>query len=108
MADREDRRRSQPALVCDRLDVVPVTRLRAVHRTATGSRRNASRTTGDCDENVCAHCKRKIPSVCAWSHSVWRYRGERKDVLSKLPTFYSASLLRSRSEERRVGKECRA
>ena len=97
MADREDRRRSQPALVCDRLDVVPVTRLRAVHRTATGSRRNASRTTGDCDENVCAHCKRKIHSVCASSHSVWRYRGERKDVLSKLPTFYSASLLRSSS-----------
>jgi len=30
MADREDRRRSQPALVCDRLDVVPVTRFRAV------------------------------------------------------------------------------
>jgi hypothetical protein len=35
MADREDRRRSQTALVCDRMDVVPVTRLRAVHRTAT-------------------------------------------------------------------------
>jgi hypothetical protein len=32
--------------------------------------------------------------VCASSHSGWRYRSVRKDVLSKLPTFDSASLLR--------------
>ena len=46
---------------------------------------------------MCAHCKRKSHSGCAASHSGWRYRSARKDVLSKLPTFDSASLLRSSS-----------
>ena len=78
MADREDRRRSGTALVCDRLDIVPVTRFRLWHPTAAAWPRRAPFAAGDCDEDVRAHWSQRV-TECVYLVTLGGDAGHRKE-----------------------------